>query len=135
MQNLLGIYSHHRRNLFLSPEKLIMDASISSAHKNKNTDRAGNLSLSEIEAANLLIQLSSEDSKEDRHNSCSSNSNSCSYSVVQGSGDVSSSWSASIEAVAEFEDEGFARKKRYRSIEELYSVTTPLLAKTMKRRK
>ncbi|KAH1250372.1 hypothetical protein GmHk_05G013537 [Glycine max] len=97
-------------------------------------------SQSEIEAAKQLIQLSSGDSEEDHHSSNSNNS--CSYSVVQGKppyqskvdsgGDVSSV----ATTTAESEDESFARKnKRYRSIKDLYSVTTPVVKAKRKRNK
>ena len=125
-----------------------------SACENKRTQKP--FSKSEIEAAKQLIQLSSsgDDYSEeegggggggDHHSS----NNSCSYSVVQGNpqedqstikvdtvGDVSS-----VAATAEEdEDETLPRRnnKRYRFIEDLYSVTVPVpavKAKKMKTRK
>ncbi|RDY05358.1 hypothetical protein CR513_10815, partial [Mucuna pruriens] len=102
-----------------------------SAYQIRSTQKPITFSQSEIEAAKQLIQLSSCDSEEDHYSS----NNSCSYSVVQGKslphtmadsgGDVSSV-SPSATTIHS-QDENFARTiKRYRCIQDLYSVTAPL---------
>jgi len=105
--------------------------------KGRNKKRPVKLSLSEIEAAKFLVQLSSGDFEEDQN----SNNNSNSYSVshndkVDSGGDVLSS-----STVLSDSESCVARtNKRYRyvNIEELYRVTSPLppvKAKMIKRRK
>ncbi|KAL1328209.1 hypothetical protein AAHE18_13G357200 [Arachis hypogaea] len=98
-------------------------------------------SKSEIEAAKQLIQLSSSGDEEqqqyDHHHQSMSN-NSCSYSVVQGTNnsggcDVVSS----AAAVDEEEDESrllpTRKNKRYRFLEDLYSVTVPIVKSKKKK--
>jgi len=112
--------------------------------KGRNKKRPDKLSLSEIEAAKFLVQLSSGDFEEDQN----SNNNSNSYSVshnnkVDSGGDVVSSSTISAPAtVLSDSAESFVARtnKRYRyvNIEELYRVTSPLppvKAKMIKRRK
>lgn len=117
-----------------------------SASDNKSPQKPISFSESEIEAAEQLIQLSNGDSEEDHHSSI----NSCSFSMVQGKqhdhnsnkvdsgGDVASSIVATtIEDVvlAEAKDESFGRRKnkRYRYIEEVYSVTEPIAEVNVKK--
>ncbi|KAI4296286.1 hypothetical protein L6164_036255 [Bauhinia variegata] len=99
------------------------------AWKNKSAQKPVTFSDSEIEVAKQLIQLSSGDS--DVHNDEDSTNNN--YSVLQrtsqgkqsrvDSGEVT--YSAAMDNIlAEAEDETFPRRnKRYRYIEDLYSVT------------
>ncbi|KAL5054620.1 hypothetical protein RYX36_035302 [Vicia faba] len=105
------------------------------------------LSLPEIEAAKLLIQLSSGDSEQDRNSNNNSNSYSVNHENKVDSEYVLSSSSISAQPVAtemsdSEEDERLfpRRKKRYRYVnQELYRVTSPLPAidkgKIIKRRR
>lgn len=104
------------------------------------------LSLSEIEAAKLLIQLSSGDSEQDRNSNNNSNSYSVNHDNKVDSEYVSSSSISAQPAVTEMSDSEDdercfpRRKKRYRYVnEELYRVTSPLpaidKAKIIKRRR
>ncbi|KAK7400253.1 hypothetical protein VNO78_11456 [Psophocarpus tetragonolobus] len=111
-----------------------------SAHQIRTTHNPITFSQSEIEAAKQLIQLSSGDSEEDHCSSnnsysCSysysnSNSYSYSYSVVQGKPQHNNLHSApDFSSVADSQDQTFARTtKRYRCIQDLYTVTSPLPA-------
>ncbi|MED6209264.1 hypothetical protein PIB30_053080 [Stylosanthes scabra] len=115
-----------------------------SACESKNTRKpASPFSKSEIEAAKQLIQLSSSgDEEEDgdyhlSHHHHSISNNSCSYSVVQGNnnsgGDVVSS------ALADDEENESCllprrNNKRYRFLEDLYSVTVPVIVKSKRKK-
>jgi hypothetical protein len=107
--------------------------------KGRNKKRPVKLSLSEIEAAKFLVQLSSGDFEEDQNSNNNSNSNSYSVShnnKVDSGGDVLSPCTV----LSDSESCVARTNKRYRyvNIEELYRVTSPLppvKAKMIKRRK
>ncbi|XLS53427.1 hypothetical protein HN51_014104 [Arachis hypogaea] len=103
-------------------------------------------SKSEIEAAKQLIQLSSSGDEEEQqydHHHQSVSNNSCSYSVVQGSNNsggcdvVSSAAAVDEEEEEEEEDESrllpTRKNKRYRFLEDLYSVTVPIVKSKKKK--
>ncbi|KEH31291.1 hypothetical protein MtrunA17_Chr4g0051111 [Medicago truncatula] len=104
--------------------------------KGRNKKRPVKLSLSEIEAAKFLVQLSSGDFEEDQNSNNNSNSYSVSHNKVDSGGDVVSS-----STVLSDSESCFARtNKRYRyvNIDELYRATSPLppvKARMIKRRK
>lgn len=106
--------------------------------KGRNKKRPVKLSLSEIEAAKFLVQLSSGDFEEDQNSNNNSNSNS--YSVSHNKVDSGGDAVSSSTVLSDSESCVARTNKRYRyvNIDELYRATSPLppvKARMIKRRK
>ncbi|MED6113985.1 hypothetical protein PIB30_075894 [Stylosanthes scabra] len=119
-----------------------MATAVSACESNKNTGKpASPFSKSEIEAAKQLIQLSSSGDEQeedgDYHHNHSISNNSCSYSVVQGNNNSGGDVVSSAAADDEEKDESCLlprrNNKRYRFLEDLYSVTVPLIVKSKRK--